>query len=59
MGYFNDYHMGVTAENIAKQFNISREEQDEFAANSQQKAEAAQNANKFADEIVPDNNQKT
>ena len=50
---FNDYHMGVTAENIAKQFTISREEQDEFAANSQAKAEAAISAEKFADEIVP------
>jgi acetyl-CoA C-acetyltransferase len=50
---FNDYHMGVTAENIAEQWNLTREEQDEFAALSQQKAEAAQKANKFADEIVP------
>jgi len=45
--------MGVTAENIAKEFNISREEQDEFAATSQQKAGAAMEAGKFADEIVP------
>jgi acetyl-CoA C-acetyltransferase len=50
---FNDYHMGVTAENIVDQFGISRDEQDEFAANTQQKTEAAQTANKFADEIVP------
>lgn len=50
---FNDYHMGVTAENIVKKFGISREEQDEFAANSQQKAEAAQKAGKFKDEIIP------
>ncbi len=50
---FNNYHMGVTAENIAKQFNISREEQDEFAAHSQQKTEKAQKENRFQDEIVP------
>lgn len=50
---FNDYHMGTTAENIANQYGFSREEQDAFAANSQQKTEAAQKANKFADEIVP------
>ncbi len=50
---FNDYHMGKTAENIANQYGFSREEQDAFAANSQQKTEAAQKANKFADEIVP------
>jgi acetyl-CoA C-acetyltransferase len=50
---FNDYHMGITAENIAKEYNISREEQDEFAAKSQQKTEAAQNAGKFDEEIVP------
>jgi len=50
---FNNYHMGVTAENIAKQYDISREEQDAFAAASQQKAEAAQAAGKFDDEIVP------
>src|SRR5208282_6030620 len=41
---YNDYHMGVTAENVAKQFGISRLDQDEFAAASQQKAEAAQAA---------------
>jgi acetyl-CoA C-acetyltransferase len=50
---FNNYHMGVTAENIAKQYEISREQQDEFAAASQQKTEAAQAAGKFDDEIVP------
>ena len=50
---FNNYHMGVTAENIAKQWNLSREEQDEFALNSQLKAEAAIKAGKFKEEIVP------
>lgn len=50
---FNNYHMGVTAENIAKQWGITREEQDAFAASSQQKAEAAIKAGKFKDEIVP------
>jgi acetyl-CoA C-acetyltransferase len=50
---FNDYHMGVTAENIAEKWNLSREELDEFAANSQAKAEAAIKAGKFKDEIVP------
>ncbi len=50
---FNKYHMGITAENIAEQWNISREEQDEFAVASQNKAEAAQKAGKFDDEIVP------
>ena len=50
---FNDYHMGITAENVAKQFNISREMQDAFALASQQKAIAAQDAGKFVDEIVP------
>lgn len=49
---FNQYHMGTTAENVAKQYGISREEQDEFAARSQQKAEAAQKAGKFKDEII-------
>ena len=49
---FNNYHMGVTAENVAKEFGISRQAQDEFAANSQQKAEAAQNAGRFKDEIL-------
>ena len=50
---FNDYHMGITAENLAEAYGITREMQDEFAAGSQQKCEAAQNAGKFADEIVP------
>ena len=50
---FNNYHMGVTAENIAKQWNITREEQDAFAALSQQKAEKAMKEGKFKDEIVP------
>jgi acetyl-CoA C-acetyltransferase len=50
---YNNYHMGVTAENVARQYDISRREQDEFAANSQQKAEAAQKAGRFRDEIVP------
>lgn len=50
---FNDYHMGVTAENIAKQWGLTREEQDAFAAASQQKAEAAIKSGRFKDEIVP------
>lgn len=50
---FNNYHMGMTAENVAAQYDISRAEQDAFAALSQQKCEAAQAAGKFADEIVP------
>ncbi len=50
---YNNYHMGVTAENVAKKYEISRREQDEFAAASQQKAEAAQKAGRFKDEIVP------
>jgi acetyl-CoA C-acetyltransferase len=50
---FNNYHMGVTAENVAKQFGITREEQDKFAVASQNKAEAAQKAGKFKDEIIP------
>ena len=50
---FNNYHMGTTAENIAKKYEISRAEQDEFAASSQNKAEAAINAGKFEEEIVP------
>ena len=49
---FNDYHMGVTAENIAKKYQFSRNDQDAFAAASQQKAEQAQNDNIFADELV-------
>jgi acetyl-CoA C-acetyltransferase len=50
---FHDCHMGITAENVAEHYGISREEQDLFAAQSQQKAEAALNAGRFADEIVP------
>jgi acetyl-CoA C-acetyltransferase len=50
---FNDYHMGCTAENLVDRYHLTREEQDAFAAASQQKAEAAQKANRFADEIVP------
>lgn len=50
---FNGYHMGVTAENVAKQWQVTREEQDEFAVASQNKAEAAQAAGKFKDEIIP------
>jgi acetyl-CoA C-acetyltransferase len=50
---YNNYHMGTTAENIARQYGITRREQDEFAAASQQKAEAAQKAGRFKDEIVP------
>jgi acetyl-CoA C-acetyltransferase len=50
---YNHYHMGVTAENVARKFVISRREQDEFAAASQKKAEAAQKAGKFAAEIIP------
>src|SRR5499426_746139 len=49
---FNQYHMGVTAENVAKEYAVTREEQDEFAVASQNKAEAAQKAGKFKDEIV-------
>ncbi|MBN9597466.1 MAG: acetyl-CoA C-acetyltransferase [Afipia sp.] len=50
---FNGYHMGNTAENVARQFQITRQQQDEFAVGSQNKAEAAQKAGKFNDEIVP------
>jgi acetyl-CoA C-acetyltransferase len=50
---FNNYHMGVTAENLAESYNISKKEQDEFAYKSQMKAKAAQEAGKFKDEIVP------
>ena len=52
---FNDYHMGVTAENIASQFDYSREDQDQFAASSQKKAESAQISDLFQDEITPIN----
>jgi acetyl-CoA C-acetyltransferase len=50
---FNNYHMGITAENIAEKYGITREMQDEFAANSQQKCEKAMAEGKFKDEIVP------
>jgi acetyl-CoA C-acetyltransferase len=50
---FNGYHMGTTAENVAKKWQLTRDEQDAFAAASQQKAEAAQNEGKFKEEIVP------
>lgn len=50
---FNQYHMGVTAENIAEKYKITREEQDIFAANSQQKAEKAQRERVFQEEIIP------
>ena len=49
---FNNYHMGVTAENVAKKFGISRQDQDEFALNSQKKTEQAFNSNKFDNEII-------
>ncbi len=49
----NDYHMGVTAENVVDQYGLTRDEQDAFAVASQNKAEAAQKAGKFVDEIVP------
>jgi acetyl-CoA C-acetyltransferase len=50
---YNNYHMGTTAENVARKYDISRREQDEFAAASQQKAEAAQKAGRFKAEIAP------
>ncbi|RVQ13727.1 acetyl-CoA C-acetyltransferase [Sinorhizobium meliloti] len=50
---FYGYHMGITAENVARKWQLTREEQDEFALASQNKAEAAQKAGRFADEIVP------
>ncbi len=50
---FYGYHMGITAENIARQWQLSREEQDQFAVASQNKAEAAQKAGRFKDEIIP------
>jgi acetyl-CoA C-acetyltransferase len=49
---YNQYHMGVTAENVAKEYAVTREEQDEFAVASQHKAEAAQKAGRFKDEII-------
>ncbi|HRY06669.1 MAG TPA: acetyl-CoA C-acetyltransferase [Hyphomicrobiaceae bacterium] len=53
MDAFNNYHMGITAENVARQYQITREEQDKFAVASQNKAEAARKAGKFKDEIAP------
>ncbi len=50
---FNDYHMGITAENIAEQWHLSREDQDAFALTSQNRAEKAQKEGRFVDEIVP------
>ncbi len=50
---FNGYHMGTTAENVARQWQITRDEQDQFAVGSQNKAEAAQKAGRFKDEIAP------
>jgi acetyl-CoA C-acetyltransferase len=50
---YNQYHMGVTAENVAKEYAVTREEQDEFAVASQNKTEAAQKTGRFRDEIVP------
>jgi acetyl-CoA C-acetyltransferase len=50
---FNGYHMGNTAENVAQRWQITREQQDQFAAGSQKKAEAAQKAGRFKDEIIP------
>ena len=50
---FNDYHMGCTAENLVDRYKLTREDQDAFSAKSQQKAEAAQKANRFAEEIIP------
>jgi acetyl-CoA C-acetyltransferase len=50
---FNQYHMGITAENVAREYAVTREEQDEFAVKSQNKTEAAQKAGRFNDEIAP------
>jgi len=50
---YNQYHMGVTAENVAKEYAVTREEQDRFALASQQKTEAAQKAGRFKEEIIP------
>lgn len=50
---FNDYHMGITAENVAEKWGLTREELDEFSVNSQKKAEAAIKSGQFKDEIVP------
>ena len=59
MDAFNNYHMGVTAENIAKKFDISRKEQDEFALNSQKKTEKATVNNKFNDELIKVNHEES
>jgi acetyl-CoA C-acetyltransferase len=50
---YNQYHMGVTAENVAKEYAVTRDEQDEFAVKSQNKTEAAQKSGRFSDEIIP------
>src|SRR5829696_5030609 len=50
---YNRYHMGITAENVAKKYDVSREKQDALALGSQQKAAAAQEAGRFKDEIIP------
>src|SRR5690606_22132422 len=50
---FNDYHMGITAENLASQYNVSREDQDAYALLSQQRANAAISDGRFQDEITP------
>ncbi len=52
LDYFNDYHMGVTAENVAEKYKISRDEQDNFSLNSQKKTEKAYIENKFKDELI-------
>lgn len=52
---FHDYHMGITAENIAKQYNITREAQDMFAVSSQNKTQQSQGSGTFNEEIVPIN----
>ena len=49
---FNGYHMGITAENVAEKFQVTREEQDKFALSSQEKALKAQKENKFKEEII-------
>src|SRR3712207_7186491 len=53
MDAFNGYHMGTTAENVAQRWQLTREDQDQFAVASQNKAEAAQKAGRFKDEIAP------
>src|SRR4028119_1590579 len=53
MDVFNGYHMGITAENLAEQYQITRQSQDEFAVASQNKAEAARGSGRFKDEIAP------